>query len=73
MARSLPPPLTTTLVGVSPIPRPFFLATFRSRAGTCNQVSLEECFHMGVFLPLKGQFDEQVHKIIVRMGSTLPV
>ena len=28
---------------------------------------------MGVILPLKGQFNEQVHKIIVRMGPTLPL
>ena len=60
-------PFTPTLVGVSGIFRPFSLATFRGRGGNSAQVSLEESFHMGVILPLKGQFDEQVHKIIVRM------
>ena len=64
-------PFTTTLVGVSGIFRPISFATFRGRGGTSTQVSLEEFFHIGVILPLKGQFDEQVHKIIVRMGPTL--
>ena len=67
------PPLTTTLVGVSGYFRPFSFATFRGSGGTSTRVSLEECFHMGVILPLLGQFDEQVHKIIVRMGPTLPL
>ena len=67
------PPFTTTLVGVSGISRPFLFATFRGRGGTSTQVSLEEFFHMGVILPLKGQFDEQVHKVIVRVGPTLPL
>ena len=67
------PPFTTTLVGVSGIFRPFSFTTFRGRGGTSTQVSLEELFHMGVILPLKGQFDEHVHKVIVRMGPTLPL
>ena len=69
----VPPPFTTTLVGVSGTFRPFFFATFRGRNGTSTQVSLEESFHMGVILPLKGQFEEQVHKVIVCMGPTLPL
>ena len=69
MARRLtPPPLATTLVGVNGIFRPFSLATFRGRVGTFTEVSLEDSFHMEVILPLKGQFNEQVHKINVRMG-----
>ena len=66
-------PFATTLVVVSGTFRPFSLATFRCRGETATQVSLEKCFHMGVILPLQGQFDEQVHKIIVRMGPTLPL
>ena len=67
------PPFTTTLVGVSRIFRPFYFATLRGRGATSTQVSLDKLFHMGVILPLKGQFDEQVHKVIVRMGPTLPL
>ena len=59
------PPFTTILVGVSEILSPFPFATFRGRGGTSTQVSLQEFFDMGVILPLKGQFDEQVHKVIV--------
>ena len=65
------PPLTTTPVGLSGFFRPFSLATFRGRGGTSTQESLEEFVHMGVIIPLKGQFDEQVHKIILRTGWTL--
>ena len=65
-------PFSTILVGVNGIFSAFFFATFRGRGGTCTQVSLEDFFHMGAFLPLKGQFDEQVQKIIVCMGPTLP-
>ena len=67
------PPFTTTLVGVSGIFRAFFFDTLRDRAGTPTKVSHEEFFHVGVILLLKGQFDEQVPKIIVRMGPTLPL
>ena len=67
------PTFTTTLVGVSGIFRPFPFATFRGRGGTLTRVSLEELFHVGVILPLKGQLDEQVHKVIVRVGPTLPL
>ena len=67
------PSFTTTLVGVSGIFRPFPFATFRGRGGTSTQVSLDKFFNMGVILPLQGQFDEQVHKVIVRVGPTLPL
>ena len=66
-------PLTTTLVGVSGIFRSLPFATIRGRGATSTQVSLEEFLHMGVILPLKGQLDQQVHKIIVRVGPTLPL
>ena len=66
-------PFTTTLVGVSGIFRPFLFATFRGRGGTSAQVSLEEFFHMGVILPVEGQFDRQVHKVILREGPTFPL
>ena len=69
------PPFTTTHVGISGIFRPFPFATFRGRGATLTQVlltvSLEEFLHMGVILPLKGQLDEHVHKVIVRVGPTL--
>ena len=71
--KQVTPPFATTLVGVSGIFRLFFFARFTRRGGTSTQVSLEEFFHMGVIVPLKGQFDEQVHNVIVRMGSTLPL
>ena len=67
------PTFTTTLVGVSGIFRSFPFATFRGRRATSTQVSLEEFLHMGVILPLKGQLDQQVHKVIVRVGPTLPL
>ena len=65
------PDFTTTLVGVSELFRPYVFGTFRGSSGTSTQVSIEEFFHFGVILPLKGQFDEQAHKVIVRMGLTL--
>ena len=58
------PPFTTTLVGVSGIFRSLPFPKF-------TQVSLEEFLHMGVILPLKGQLNQQVHKVIVRVGPTL--
>ena len=67
------PPFTTTLVGVSGIFRSLPFATFRGRDATSTQVSLEELLHMGVILTLKGQLDQQVHKVIVRLGPTLPL
>ena len=67
------PSFATTLVGVSRIFRPFSFAKIWGRGGTSTQVSLEEFFNMGVILPLKGQFDEQFHQIILRMGRTLPL
>ena len=73
MARRIPPPLATSLVGVSGSFMPCSLATFRGRAGTSTKVSLEEFFDIGVILPSKGQLDEQVHKIIVRMGPSFPL
>ena len=65
------PPFTTTLVGVSGIFRPFPLATFRGRGATSTQVSVEEPPHIGVILPLKSQLNEEVRKVIVRVGPTL--
>ena len=62
------PPFTTTLVGVSGIFRSLPFATFRDRGAASNEVSLEE---LGVILPLIGQLDQQVHKVIVRVGPTL--
>ena len=67
------PPFTTTLVGVSGIFRPFPFATFRGRGATSTQVSLEEFLHMGVIPPLQGQLDQQLHKVIIRVGLTLPL
>ena len=66
-------PFTTTLLAVSEIFRSLPFATFRGRGATSTQVSLEEFLHMGVILSLKGQFDQQVHKVIVRVGPTLPL
>ena len=59
------PPFTTTLVGVRGTFRSFPFATFKARGATSTQVSLEKFLHMGVILPLKGQLDQQVHKVIV--------
>ena len=67
------PPFTTTLVGVIGIFRPFPFATFRGRGATSTHVSLQEFLNMGVILPLKGQLDEEVHKVVVRVGPTLPL
>ena len=67
------PSLTTTLVGVSGIFRPFLFATFGGRGATSTQVFLEEFLLMGVIRPLGSQLDQQVHKIVVRMGPTLPL
>ena len=67
------PPFTTTLVGVRGIFRSLPFSTFRGRGVTSTQVSLEEFLHMGVILPLKGQLDQQVHKVIVPVGPTLPL
>ena len=66
-------PSTTTLVGVSGILRSFPFATFRARGATSTQGSLEVFLHMGVIVPLKGQLHQQVHKVIVRVGPTLPL
>ena len=65
------PSFTTTLVGVSGIIRPFPFATSGGRGATSTQVCLEEFLHMGVILPLEGQLDEQVHKVVLRVGPTL--
>ena len=67
------PPFTTTLVGVSGIFRSFLFATLRGRRAISTQVSLQKYFHMGVILSLKGQLDQQVHKVIVRVSPTLPL
>ena len=71
--RQVTTPFTTTVVGVGGIFRPFPVATFRGRGATSTWVSLGEFLHMGVIFPLKGQLDEQVHKVIVRFGPTLPL
>ena len=65
------PPFTATLAGVRGVFRPFSLSTFSGRGATSTQVSLEEFFDMGVILPLKGQFDEQVHKYGVQLHPFL--
>ena len=62
------PDFTSTIVGGIEIFRPFLFATFRGRGDTSTKVSLEEFLHMGVILPLKGQLDKQVHKVIVHLG-----
>ena len=67
------PSFTTTLVGVSGIFRPFPFATFGGRGATSTQVFLEEFLHMGVILPIKGQLDQRVHKVVVRVCPTLPL
>ena len=67
------PSFTTTLVGVGGILRPFPFATFEGRAATSTKVFLEESLHLRVILPLKGQLDQQVHKVVVRVGPTLPL
>ena len=67
------PTFVTTLVGVSGIFRPFPFATFGGRGATSTQVFLDEFLHVGVILPLKGQLNQQVHKVIVRVGPTLPL
>ena len=59
------PSFTTTLVGVSEIFRPFPFATFRGRVTTSTQLVLEEFLHVGVILSLRGQLDQQVHKVVV--------
>ena len=64
---------TTTVVGVSGINRPFPFATFRGRGATSTEVFREKYLQMGVILPLKSQLDQQVHKVAVRVGLTLPL
>ena len=73
MARRLPLSFTSTLVGVSGGFGPSRLTTIRGGAGTFTPVPLHEFFHMGVVLPLKGQLNEQVHRVIVRMRTSLPL
>ena len=66
-------PFTNNLLALVGLLGPFPFATFRGRGTTSTQVSLEELLHMGVIPPLKGQLDQQVHKVIVRVGPTLPL
>ena len=65
------PSFANTLVDVSGIFRPFPFATFGGRGATSTKVFLEECLHMGVVPPVKGHLDQQVHKVVVRVGPTL--
>ena len=67
------PSFTTTLVGVSGIFRPLPFAGFGGGGTTSTQVFLEEFLHVGVNLPLKDQLDQQVHKVVVRVGPSLPL
>ena len=67
------PSFTTTLVGVSGIFRPFPFATYGGRGTTSTEVFLEEFLHVGVILPLKGQSNQHVHKVVGRVGGTLPL
>ena len=67
------PPFSTTLFGVSGVFGPFPFSTFGGRPTTTTQVFFEEFLHLGVILPLKGQLDQQVHKVVVRVGPTLPL
>ena len=73
MARRLPPPFTSTLVGVSRDFGPSRLTTIGGGVATFTQVPLDEFFHMGVVLPLQSQLNEQVHEVIVRMCTPLPL
>ena len=43
------------------------------KASITRKIKPQTSNHMGFILPLKGQFNEQVHKVIVRMGPTLPL
>ena len=67
------PSFTTILLGVSGTFRPFPFATFRGRGAISTQVSLEEFLLMGVIVPFMGELDEEVHKVIVHVGPTLPL
>ena len=69
----LTPFFTTTVVGVSGIFRPFPSATFRGRGTTSTQVFLEEFLHARIILSVKCQLDQQVHKVVVPVGPTLPL
>ena len=73
MARRLTPPLPPPLLALVGVYGPSPVTTIRGGAFTFTGVSLGEPFHVAVVLPLKGQFDEQVHQVIVPVSTSLPL